>query len=589
MALNTPSAVEICDRLATLAPAYQYEGAGQWSRHLDGYSRTDIDWWTNREVMRCRTSPAYFLASYCATVAIPEGMGALGGGTVTLMPTDEDWPHMRALIAAFWPPRDIVIEKSRQMLASWFAMAVVLHDLLFRSDWAVLTLSRVEKLVDDGGERSTPATLHGKVRFMWEHLPEFLRAEPLLFKHLSIVNPAHNAYALGFSSTPAAGRGPTFSRAILDEFAHVPFSEQVLTSVARACPTGKVLISTPHGKANAFARVRFHASRQVFPRIDAANGHERASTEEGGRHWERYSIHWSQHPQRDRAWYDAIVASHTMTAEAIAQELDISYERSLVGRVYPKFVYDLHVAGGALALCVAPLSVQPNRPLYLCCDFNVDPLVWLIVQPYPERPFWRVVSQICRRNATLEDGWNEFILRYAGAPVVHRLLHEHPDWEERYGAQGVMVCGEGGHQADLEIYGDATEEKRTLYSRVKAYAMISSALRQASFRPKLCVPPSNPPIRVRHETMNDALSRNLVLCDPSCEELIKDWESGVWDGSGRDMEQRTADDDASGLTRSHASAALGYLLCRKHRVGMTTGTPKAAVRQQDVAALIDRW
>lgn len=46
-------------------------------------------------------------------------------------------------------------------------------------------------------------------------------------------------------------------------------------------------------------------------------------------------IHWSDHPLRDEAWYEA--QKQRMTAHERAVRLDISYEESAVGRVVPGF------------------------------------------------------------------------------------------------------------------------------------------------------------------------------------------------------------------------------------------------------------
>ena len=78
-----------------------------------------------------------------------------------------------------------------------------------------------------------------------------------------------------------------------DEFAFLPHSAQIMASMARACPVGKALVSTPFGKANEFYRIRQTASRQVHPK-------PKEEKQETG-HFERYTMHWSQHPHKDEA------------------------------------------------------------------------------------------------------------------------------------------------------------------------------------------------------------------------------------------------------------------------------------------------
>lgn len=581
---------------ARLPPLYEPDGNGGWRCNAEQYDAAEILAWVEAEYRACKKSPKRFIANWCYTINQHLDVDDGTPPTIELIP--QHWPHVKAAVDAFFPARDVLIEKSRDMMASWVAMAAVAYDLMFMSNWPIMTLSRVESLVDDGGENSTVSSMHGKVRFIWDNLPPFFKPTGgLEFKHLSIRNPTTNAFVQGFSATPHAGRGPKWARALMDEFAWVPFSEQVMTSVARACPRGKALFSTPHGKANAFFRIRNTQSRQVFPALRKGKPnlkliHCKAPPprpEEAKRHFERYTIHWSIHPERDLNWYRSEVSKGAMTEEAVAQELDISYDRSVTGRVYPKFIYDSHVAGGVDAM-QAPLAYERARPLYLCMDFNHDPLIWVIVQPYNDPPYFRVIGEICRRNATWEDACREFIVRFGSKQRVDFYLKRFADWTDRYGMNGICLAGNEGHQAPVEIYGDATEEKSTIYARTKVYGMIRESLENdGGFKIVMNVPEANPGVTHRLESVNDVLSKDLAQFDPSAEQLIKDFESGVWDAAQHDMDQRKKDDDGSGLTRSHASSAFGYMIVRKHKVATTASRPRAKAKNQDIAALINRW
>lgn len=570
-----------------ILPLYTPKSGGTWHYCGEAYSAAHARAWIAREVERCRD-----LTYFCLHYAYTQNMhfeSENGEPDSELIP---DWPVTRATLAALDPPQDTLIEKSRDMMVSWICMATVLHDLLFRREWPVMTLSRVEDLVDQRAGATT-ATLHGKVKYIYERLPPFLRdATPLLFATLRIQNEATGAYVLGFSATGDAGRAPKWKRAILDEFASVPNSEEVLMSVGPACPRGKVLVSTPKGKSNAFYRIR-QGARIVWPPLEqkrewtALTEHcdSQIAKQNPAGHWARLSVHWTQHPSRDATWFDS--ESSNMTAEAVAQELNIGYERSLVGRVYPKFSYDRHVSGAAF--CEASTDYDPGRPLYLCMDFNHDPLIWEIVQPHSAKPVFRVIGEICRRNANYEDAWNEFIVRFASRQRVNYLLSRHPEWERLYGAKGMCQAGEQGHVNDVIIFGDATEEKSSLHSRVKPYAMIVAALRDANFTVKMSVPVVNPPVITRHETVNDVLSKDFLAIDPSAEQLIKDCESGVWNGQQTDMDQHKKDDDGSLLTRSHASSGLGYMLVIKHKVASSADRARTVARAQNISAMVKRW
>lgn len=221
---------------------------------------------------------------------------------------------------AFEERCDLIGEKSRQMVISWWANAGCLQEISFRNDWTILMGSRKERLVDDGGSGSTFQSLMGKVRFMWNRLPDWLRSDiPLEFSYLKIHNPRRNSTIVGESSNPNMGRSGNFRRVLLDELPFMPHSEQVFSAVRAACPRGIMGVGTPNGKGNLQYRLR-------------------SNPETGFR---LLRAHWSQHPERacdcklgqhSGCWYARQCES--MTPLQIARELDISYESSVAGRVW---------------------------------------------------------------------------------------------------------------------------------------------------------------------------------------------------------------------------------------------------------------
>ena len=558
----------------------------EWVYHLGLLTDDEITERCAGELARCIESVEYFASHYCCTenahlddeYGRPPEVNLIPTGVSPI--TGKEWGFVSAFFDAWEDVGDTLVEKTRDMMCSWLAMAGTLHDVMFRPNWAVMTLSRVETLVDDGGETSTTDSLHGKIRFMYTRLPMFLqKASPLEFTNLSVNNPRYHSHVTGFSATPHAGRGPKWKRAVLDEFAWVPWSEQVMASVARACPRGKYLISTPNGKANAFYRVR-EIARSIWPQRDRKKAN-----------WRRLTIHWRQHPERDATWHQKQVTGGSMTEEAVAQELDINYAKSVGRRVYPRFVREQHVSGSSLCSLVE-MPYDPKRALNICWDFNPDPLLVEIVQCHAIPPLFRVIGEICRRNATFEDACFEFIVRFGARPVVDKLLSENPGYEAAYGQNGICLAGSDGHTGALMIYGDATEEKSTVYSKVKIYQRIKGLLRDHGFNPIMRVPLSNPPIRHRIETVNDVFSKDLAVMTPYVEELAKDLEQGHWDTVGKDMAQ-SKDDDGSNLTRSHASSAFGYMMVCVHKIGSTavpvTRANKRSIRDQFPPEFVRNW
>ena len=319
------------------------------------------------ERRRCRESAWYFLTHYART------LDAADGG-------DKGFPAHPYLeeVAHAWQSRDnTIIEKSRQMTVSWTTMALAAWSLVFEPDATTFLGSRTQTEVDDGGINSTVNSLLGKVRFLLDRVPPWLvSADPAIrwhesnYKLLRVTAPHHNGFLAGESANPQMGRGGTYTRALLDEMAFNEYADAAFTSLRQ---TTKAFygVSTPNGKHNAFFRLR-----------------QLAAAGEGFR---LLTLHWSRHPGRDQAWYLRQCAG--LTDEQIAQELDISYEKSQLGRVYPEFDVEAHVAG-------TELPYDPGLPLKASFDFGVnDPTSVLFYQRRPEGALW-FVGEYERRRMT---------------------------------------------------------------------------------------------------------------------------------------------------------------------------------------------
>jgi len=298
------------------------------------------------EFWKCALSPSYFAQNYCYTLNIEKN-------EISLFP---EYDYLTSFLEENINPHNEHIEKSRQMMISWAFMALFLHDITFKENAADFITSRKEILVDDGGSQSTPNSLLGRIRFIWERLPSFLKM-PLEFTYLKINNPQLNSFILGESSNPNAGRSGTWYRALMDEAALIPKSEVVFSSIIQACKNGTYMNSTPYGRGGAFARIRFDKETTFRKR----------------------TLHWTKHPERSDDWYKAQCAN--MTRDQVARELDISYEKSVAGQIYEMFDF---------AKQVGKYPYDPALPLYCGWDFgigNPTAVLWFQERPVPEQPF----------------------------------------------------------------------------------------------------------------------------------------------------------------------------------------------------------
>jgi hypothetical protein len=145
---------------------------------------------------------------------------------------------------------DRVLEKSRDMGASWMCVIVFEHAWHFHNDVSGLLLSRKQELVD---KPDNPKSLFGKIDFMHRHQPGWLlprrRKGDRTFCHL--YNPERNSVLAGEATTGDMGRGDRLTGALLDEYAAVQNDWEAL-SATRDATNCRFFNSTHQGQQTAF-------------------------------------------------------------------------------------------------------------------------------------------------------------------------------------------------------------------------------------------------------------------------------------------------------------------------------------------------
>ena len=266
-----------------------------------------------------------------------------------------DFDYLYDLVEGFVLTGNVADVKSRQMLWSYTAAGVLLWFLTFGQNFAGKVTSYKEEKVDDGGVHSTTESIFGKIRYGWDRLPDFLRAN-FTISHLRILNKRDNSFVKGESTNTRAARGGTYNIIVADEWAFVDRSEAIYASMHSACPNNKKLGSTPHGKGNNFARIVHTDPRETGFRINR---------------W-----HWSLNPEKTSAWYKKEIRG--LTKEQIAREYEMSFEGSVEGRVY--FSFD-HLTQ------IRDIEYNKDFPLYTAWDFGIaDPtsIIWIQENPNGE-------------------------------------------------------------------------------------------------------------------------------------------------------------------------------------------------------------
>ena len=208
---------------------------------------------------------------------------------------------------------DVIIEKSRDMGASWMCLTLFFWKWTFHPLQSFLMVSRKESLVDGSAD-----SLFGHIDFLMKGVPKWMRPNCIRNK-LKLINTDNGSKIEGESTNDNIGRGGRRTSMLIDEFAAFEGGGWETLSATADTTNCRLFNSTPCGTGNAF-----YAQRQKgTPRL---------------------RLHWPDHPEKGEGqwtddegklrspWYDAEVVRRAHPVE-IATQLDIDYQ----GSAYPFF------------------------------------------------------------------------------------------------------------------------------------------------------------------------------------------------------------------------------------------------------------
>lgn len=311
---------------------------------------------------------------------------------------------IRTLIDHIDGGKDLLFEKSRDMGASWLIFVFVpLWYWLFRDGSNFLIGSYKENQVDD----RTIDSMFGKLDYALDSLPKWML--PKGFKrdkyrnHMKLINPENFNQITGDTMNPRFARGARKTAVLFDELGHWEYAQEAWESSAQttAC---RIANSTPLGY-NFFASLR--------------NG------EEGN--IDVHTMRWQEHPLKDEAWYEFEKARSS--PEAIAQELDISYIKSLEGAVYPEW-NEQNVERGHF-------PYDPDLPLYVSWDFGRTDDTAIIWAQRTHEGKIRIVDTYKNNNKHIEffvpftTGMisMELFEKYNYLPAEMAMIEQHRQWK----------------------------------------------------------------------------------------------------------------------------------------------------------------
>lgn len=235
----------------------------------------------------------------------------------------------RTLREMFDNPKNVLIEKTRQMGLSWLFAAYFTVLLLFGRNEHLLVIGKKENFVDSA--KLNIETLMGRIKFILLNLRDENMRKLINHKvningryttmiesqHLFITNNIFGNICQGESSSGSSGRGGTFTQVWWDETAFTRDSEAIFASVA---PNSERLfmISTAHGKNNIFYAIKNRIDKKELKKT-----------------WHKVRVHWSEYFDDD--WYEIQKEDLGNDPTLIAQELDIDYESSSNEKIFYNF------------------------------------------------------------------------------------------------------------------------------------------------------------------------------------------------------------------------------------------------------------
>ncbi len=323
---------------------------------------------------------------------------------------------------------------------------------------------------------------------------------------------------------PERIEGPTLDGFVGDEFGNMKPTiwelnvRPALSTIGR--PGEAILLGVPEGRNFYF---------------------QLAEDMQGDPEWDIFTWHTSEiNPS------EAENAKRSIASLAYAQEYGGEFV-SFEGKCYYAFQESLNTPPDG-----ERILYDPNYPLCFSWDFNRTPGNCVISQELPASKFpWLVKRNQGRDRGRVTCVIDEVFLQQASnTEKICDILVER--WA-------------GIHKGVLKLYGDATGGAKKSSSVAGSDWDIISAKLDGPFNTDECVPKSNPPVRVRINTVNARLvstdGQIGTIVDSKCKFLIRDFESVSCEKDGSILKA----DSKSLLT--HISDAFGYFVCQEYPLG----------------------
>ena len=229
------------------------------------------------EIVKAATDPVYFIKEYMWIQHPTKGRVKF-----------ELFDYQVDLIKCYHENRYSINMLGRQMGKSTCAAGYLLWYAMFVPDSTILIAAH---------KHTGSQEIMQRVRFMYESLPEWIKAGAISYNKGSI-DFDNGSRIVSATTTENTGRGMSLTLVYLDEFAFVPprIAKEFWTSLSPTLSTGGkcIITSTPNQDNDQFAQIWNEASKNLDeygnPTTVGKNG------------FASIKFIWNEHPDRDGAW-----------------------------------------------------------------------------------------------------------------------------------------------------------------------------------------------------------------------------------------------------------------------------------------------
>lgn len=245
--------------------------------------------------------------------------------------------------------------------------------------------------------------------------------------------------------------------------------------------------------------------------------------------WKIVPVHYSMDPEKNAEW----VAHMKRRGEIDDWEKEMEINFSSVAGVRCFESYSI------LANTVDEVEYEPLLPLRLACDFNVDPMAWLVCQINNNKLY--VLREIWESPGSVIENCEKFLNNY------------------------------GDHYGEVFVYGDAAGNARSHKDQRSNYDEIALRLMNRPFRLRMRVPSRNPTnvnsVRAVNRRLADQWGNPMILIDRAkCKNLLLDLSQTIWQEGGSSATQsikKTRNKLDPYFYRGHAADALCAIVHRE--------------------------